>query len=642
VSAAVTTSKSLAVVISDVHIGTNAPTNWYQRKVHEPYLVAALDWVVANADSVRELVLLGDLVDFWTYVPSARPPSLADIIAANPAVLGVEEDGSKGALGRAVEALPGGVSLLLGNHDGTLTTADITTLSASVGGEIRQADPVHVLTGNSGARTVFSHGHLWTMFNAPDETTQFKPLPVGHFVTRMIAYKAVNSLLKPGQTVADLPLWGQPSPDVSRIITAIENGAGNLVSGILLELFAGDAGFPENEPIILPNGQTCTIAEAKTMYTALVLQWMVKWGIDAVRAAMADYVGGPYLAWFAQRLALEHDAELVVMGHTHEPVGGLTASPVTYINNGYECAAVPDLRAAARFTFTVVDLERASATMHQVTPGQSAGKYEISDFSAPLFPVVKSPLEDFSCYVRITNKTDQPLTLGPLAVPAHGRWVVQPPPTIPVGGRGDLWLQDLPGARGTAGTVTYNGLHFDFACPTGPPELGFSNAAVGPGSDFAARSAASSWQPKGVVPAAGHPLQVDFTVTNADASPNFTGRCGENSSASASGLGLQVGNALVLNGSTALNGCIRANAEACVYGITLSSGSFEGIYGYRLSIDGRGPSGLGSGSMYLAFTDRTGDTYKMSFFLSKRQTLTKDYNSLDPTIVKIQWSNTSI
>jgi len=46
--------------------------------------------------------------------------------------------------------------------------------------------------------------------------------------------------------------------------------------------------------------------------------------------------------------------------------------------------------------------------------------------------------------------------------------------------------------------------------------------------------------------------------------------------------------------------------------------------------------------MYLAFTDRTGDTYRKSFFSSKRQTLTLDYNSDDPTIVRIQWSNKSI
>jgi UDP-2,3-diacylglucosamine pyrophosphatase LpxH len=637
-TAAAAHAKSLAVVISDVHIGTNAPTNWYQRKVHEPYLVAALDWVVANANSVRELVLLGDLVDFWTYVPSARPPSLADIIAANPAVLGVKEDGSKGALGRVVAALPpGGVSLMLGNHDGTLDAADVATLSAAVGGDIRLVDPVHVLAGASGKRTVFSHGHLWTMFNAPDATTRFSPLPVGHFVTRIIAYKAVNSLLRPGQTVADLPLWGQPDPTLITQISALISGEPNLVSGVLLELFAQDAGFPENEPVTLPEGQTCTIAEAKAIYTPLVVQWILQWGEDAARAAMADYEGGSYLAWFAQRLALENDADLVVMGHTHQPVGGLTASPVTYINNGYECAASPDLAAGtASFTFTVVDLDEASATMHKVAPDRS-GTYAITDFSAPLFPVVEPPLEDFSCYVRIKNQTDRPLTIGQLATPDHGRWVIEPP-TIPVGGMGDMWLQDMLGIMGTAGAVTYNeNLRFEFACPTGL----FSNAASGPGDDFVAKSGANPWQAKGVVPAGDHPLRVEFAVTSADASPNFSGRCGQNSFAT-SGLGLQVGSALVLNGSTVLNDCIQANDGGCVYGITLSGGIFEGIYRYRLSIDGQGPSGLFSGSMYLAFTDRTGDVYRKSFFSSDRHVLTLDYNSRNPTIVRIQWSNTEI
>jgi hypothetical protein len=91
-----------------------------------------------------------------------------------------------------------------------------------------------------------------------------------------------------------------------------------------------------------------------------------------------------------------------------------------------------------------------------------------------------------------------------------------------------------------------------------------------------------------------------------------------------------------------LEGCIQANDGGCVYGVSLSSGSFEGIYRYRLSIDGQGPSGLFSGSMYLAFTDRTGDVYRKSFFSHDRHTLTLDYNSRDPTIVRVQWSNTEI
>src|SRR4029077_5203930 len=137
-------AKSLVVVLSDVHIGNGAPTVWYQPSVHEPYLVTALEWVVEHKDEVRELVLLGDMFDTWTYPPAVRPPSLADIIAANPATLGAD-----GALAKVVAALPGAVTLLLGNHDGTLTQDDIAELSATVG-PVSLVDPVHVLTGDSG------------------------------------------------------------------------------------------------------------------------------------------------------------------------------------------------------------------------------------------------------------------------------------------------------------------------------------------------------------------------------------------------------------------------------------------------------------------------------------------------------------
>ena len=39
------------VVISDVHIGNNYKTCWYQKAVHEPYLTAVLDGVIDRAGS---------------------------------------------------------------------------------------------------------------------------------------------------------------------------------------------------------------------------------------------------------------------------------------------------------------------------------------------------------------------------------------------------------------------------------------------------------------------------------------------------------------------------------------------------------------------------------------------------------------
>jgi UDP-2,3-diacylglucosamine pyrophosphatase LpxH len=497
-------AKSLVVVLSDVHIGNGAPTVWYQPSVHEPYLVTALEWVVEHKDEVRELVLLGDMFDTWTYPPAVRPPSLADIIAANPATLGAD-----GALAKVVAALPGGVTLLLGNHDGTLTQDDITELSATVG-PVSLVDPVHVLTGDSGAKTAFSHGHYWTMFNAPDERSPWNTLPVGHFVTRAFAFEMANKL-QPGQTVADLPNMGAPNGfDLGQFLRSFRPTLDPSLAPLLLDYVSNVAGLPQNLAIVLPDGSTTTIADAKRIYDDLFTRWVTKEGgnlVNAARAAFADQ-WGDYLAWFAQRLALQTGSDLVVMGHTHTAIGGLTVSPVNYINSGFECPSKPDVP-PKEFTFTLVDLEHASAEVFQVT--KTGSGYGVSVFPAPRIPVVASPAMDFSCYVRIENRTGQPLARGQVMA-QHGYWVVAPPQTIPPGGRGDIWLQDLPGAVGTEGGATYGSagrnLEFKFSCPTGI----WSNTVLGPNKNFIAKSGENDWQPRGQVPWFGHPLQVRFTV----------------------------------------------------------------------------------------------------------------------------------
>ena len=119
----------------------------------------------------------------------------------------------------------------------------------------------------------------------------------------------------------------------------------------------------------------------------------------------------------------------------------------------------------------------------------------------------------------------------------------------------------------------------------------------------------------------------------------FSGPCGNDQSATST-TGLQVNTAVLLNGNIDLSTCMTANDGGCVYGITLTGD--PGLYDYQLNIDAQGPSGFGSGSMYLAFTDQTGDTYKIFIFSKKRSTHTLAYNSKQPAIMKIQWSNHSI
>jgi UDP-2,3-diacylglucosamine pyrophosphatase LpxH len=488
-----------AVVLSDIHIGNDANTCWYQSSVHEPYLVAALGWVAQNAGMVQKVVLLGDLVDIWTYPPSVQPPSMADIISANPNVLGPD-----GALSRVVKAVPK-VTILLGNHDGTLTPDDITALQDSVG-PVELVDAVHVLTGASGARTVFSHGHYWTMFNAPDDRSPWDTLPVGHFVTRAFSYMMANRL-QPGQTVADLADMGYPTGfNLLQFLNSLGPNSSPDIAALLLDYVSTVAQMPQSLPIVLPNGETTTIADAKGIFADLFTRWVgMENGsvVNAARAALADGSGN-YLAWFAQRLAIQQSADLVVMGHTHTPIGGLTTSPINYVNSGFECASVPD-NPPKLFTFTLVDLEAPAAEIMMVNHGD----YAISDGPVPGLPsVVLPPAMDFSCYVRILNTSSQPLTLTETSA-AEGYWVVPPPQTIPAGGRGDGWLQDYTGPHGSEGAFTYSEAgDFSVSCPTG----WLPNTASGADGDFVARSGSGDWGSRGSVPSAGHPLQVRFTV----------------------------------------------------------------------------------------------------------------------------------
>lgn len=509
--------KTQVVVLSDVHIGNGYETCWYQQGVHEPGLVAALKWVAQNADAIQELLLLGDLVDFWTYPPEQTPPTMAEIIAANPHVLG-----PGGALAEAVAALPGAVTLMPGNHDITLTQADVDALSASVGGTIAfDTSPCRVLSGKSGQRTVFAHGHYGTMFNAPDPSTQWAPLPIGHFVTRALAYKATQELTA-GQTVADLAGWGDnglggevatlaitsflAAPTATAASLAIEG-----ISTKLLGTLAQVCDMSVDAPIVLPGGAQTTLRLAESAYNGLYERWVTQEGsnTNAIRAARADY-DGQWLTWWAQRLALQQSAQLVVCGHTHLPITSISPSPISYVNNGYECPSLPDAKTTP-MTFTVVDLEHATGTIFQIGPEGTTETPTIGALPAAPAPTLQRP--DYSCYVTITNATSATMNRTALPDPQYGYYVVEPPETIAPGASATFWLEDNFGLAGTEGGVVYdNNKSFTYACPYVNVILN-RNSAQSYNNDFVAKSGEGGFGAQGSVPDSGQPLQVQFTAT---------------------------------------------------------------------------------------------------------------------------------
>jgi len=122
---------------------------------------------------------------------------------------------------------------------------------------------------------------------------------------------------------------------------------------------------------------------------------------------------------------------------------------------------------------------------------------------------------------------------------------------------------------------------------------------------------------------------------------NFNGDCGECTSGyytATSAGGMQPNQSATVNGNSPQN-CVVANDGGTVYQIELQS--IAGLYNYQVRVDAQGPKGIGSGSMYLAFQDQTGDVYYLSIYSSTREWHEVSYNSSQPNIVAIYWSDYS-
>lgn len=625
-------TKQQIVVLSDIHIGTNAPTCWYQKNVHEKPLLRILDWVCQNKSTIKELVLAGDVVDTWTYPFSVKPPSFADIAASNPAIFG-----PSGGLARALDALGGAVTYIPGNHDMQVSDKDVAKIVSPGGHRLRFA-----ASALRFGKLEILHGHQFTLFNAPDSTTPLAPLPVGHFVTRIIS-TSIQKTLPAGKTVADLPDQGNPNGvDWSSIIGHVLLKGDFSLASALLDGIAGQAKVSQTDPILLADGTTTTLAKVKGLYQNLFSRWIQLNGggedglLVASKAALADY-NSSFMGWFAQQHAFNNNLNTVILGHTHGPISGLSGSLVNYVNAGFECPAIPD-RAKKPISFVVANAETGAASIMMV---KNDGQLSIEPSSAPKATIVEGPTMDFSCYAILNNSANtSALTLKRTNV-GNGHFITLPK-RIEAKSTARIWLQDYPNLlppHGSDAVVVYadaagheHMLSFD--CPTGL----YPNSCSG-GSSFRAKSGSGSWLSPGRVPEEGHPLFVEYTFLPGDFDGSFTGKAGQNSSAT-SRTGLKPGQQATINGSTNLSAIVVANDNAKVYSVKLEK--VTGIYQYRVTVDAQGPKGLGSGSMYLYFTDQSNDRYALSIFSSTRKSHTVSYNSSAPAIMKIQWSNTSL
>lgn len=493
---------SKIVVLSDIHIGDNSKTCWYQRRYHEPYLIKVLDYIEQNAASIDEVILLGDIFDFWTYPCGVEPPGFRDIVNANPNVLGPE-----GKLQKVASLVP--VTYINGNHDMNIGKDDIAQLK-----NIRYHKDLRYVKDTPAGRILFTHGSEYTIFNAQDATAKLHPLPLGHFVTRAIS-EHLERTLDPDKTAADLPDDGNPAAKEigwSQVIDILKNHKS--VAQILLDIITSLMDVSKDTKVHLIGGQTVTFIEAEGIYSNLGAQWIERYGIiPAVKSVEAD-ADGSYIPWWAQRNAIqgEINAGIAVLGHTHIPKNGLAEAMINYANCGYMCPPLPGGILQYPVTFAEIDLPSGDLTiMSAVKP---VGPYKpgdiIPDTDVPPDRIVYPPFQDYSCYVSIFNRCGSCLDCAGSTV-TEGYYVVSPPPKIGPGECARIWIQDNPGIYGSKGSATYTNpgskktVLFEYADPCSLIQNNYCSPAP-----FRNKSDDGPWVANEVVKR-GHPYFVEFT-----------------------------------------------------------------------------------------------------------------------------------
>ncbi len=622
------------IVISDIHIGTNKPTNWYQQTIHEPYLAHIFESIIQNQAEVEELVILGDLFDFWSYAPDEVPPTALEIVQANPNILG-----PNGLLSKVYDALDGKVSYVTGNHDMSITQADLNEVG-NPEQTIKLQPDVYVKDG-----VVYTHGHLYTLFNAPDEK---EPLPVGHFVTRAISYY----LKKNNKHAADEPDFGIPDMDRASFSEILDNMNKLSVAEGLLNHIQTVTGIPDDCEIKLERDFGCiTFRDAKNKYSNLWTEWSAKHAdeggdLNAYKAAWADY-DGSYLGWFAEQISMENVVDLVVMGHTHIPKAGIKDGISQYMNTGFECVASPDLP-KKNITYGAVATDTGKPPTYKIMKVISQNDQYISKEDQNVSPV--SPLgdlaKDYSCYITCENKSCEDYILDSHDCP-YGYYSVLPPKIIRAGQTVKFWVQDKPGPEGSEGHVTYKGtstgqiVPLVFRCTTvmGPNN---SNANLCSGTnEFYSKSgkASNDWGKKNVIKQSGHPFFARFIIGTHN--ENQFVKEGK-SLVAADGTALKVNECLRVNGSTDLSDILTDKDDSKVFSIKLEKSS-NPAYAYVITVDGQGPkAGLypwkAAETLKLTFYNQEGEIDFLTIYRSAHCKHYLWYSSDAPYITKITWT----
>ncbi|MDN5278276.1 MAG: hypothetical protein PWR01_2241 [Clostridiales bacterium] len=359
------------VFLSDLHIGTSAETNWYQREYHQEMLKTVLSYIIDNGEKIGDVIILGDWFEQWNYMPTARVPELKTIFERNPELFTRSHDNLNFIT--AMEAIKGNIRYVNGDHDMLAELSEINRLFGAHtdkkvlpghGNDCAKASVANTFYLNG--KVWAEHGHQNDLFHKPslNEENPCAPLPLGYFISRLYCHfldKRISSMHRrdaacisgcSDSEFANLGLHlvkfmeelvkqmkGQKEIDAAQIVV---DQLMQFNRNFHVEFNLKSEGF----------GMIDSLQIGKYFPGVMSYENFV----DTLFEAEVAYAG---LGRFANKHFCENPGtKVVVMGHTHRPVFELAGAGDTrlYVNSGYLCPSRPDIESATHLpTFVAIE-----------------------------------------------------------------------------------------------------------------------------------------------------------------------------------------------------------------------------------------------------------------------------------------------
>ena len=354
----------LTIFLSDLHIGLNTPTNWYQKSLHQKYLKAILRYIQSNGYRVRDVVILGDWFEYWMYLPKGPIPiNLREIFQANADIFTPARDGD---FISCLDSIQGNFCYINGNHDMLVSAKEINKhfhrLSRKgkyvICNETPQNNTVYKTNG-----IYAEHGHNHSMLSRPDNSKSnlFAPLPVDYFICRTwsdIVSQYLNSLEEKNSTgffPKNKPLFGTGEKALDGISKSTERGKSfaEVILYLLVSIATKGKEKPYQYSYLMPDGSQISAAEAAEMFPDLTITPKNLPGLLTDLGRSLTSIGKTFC---------QQGYKVVLMGHTHIPkiehclyLKSFGLKQGIIVNTGFLCPNEREFSSGNTLTFAEVE-----------------------------------------------------------------------------------------------------------------------------------------------------------------------------------------------------------------------------------------------------------------------------------------------